>query len=119
MSDLPDNLTALKPLLVNAKTAAKLHEVSRSQWCALDAAGRVPRPIRALGIRCPRWRVAELEAWCDAGCPDRLTWERMKSGDQAHIRQAARQAPKPRAARRAGRNGSGKCELVRTTSAER
>lgn len=34
-------------------------------------------PVR-LGTKAPRWRVDELRDWLAAGCPDRLTWERMR-----------------------------------------
>lgn len=69
---------ALKPLAVNATTAAVMLGLSRSQFFKLHASGKVPMPVR-LGSRAPRWRVAELEAWLDAGCPDRRTWARARA----------------------------------------
>ena len=38
----------------------------------LDAAGKVPRPVK-IG-RAARWRRAEIRAWQDAGCPPRAEW---------------------------------------------
>lgn len=65
-------------LAVDAATAARLCGVSRSQWFMLSSAGKTPRPIRSLGIRCPRWLVSELRAWLESGAPERGAWERMK-----------------------------------------
>lgn len=63
----------------NASEAARLCGVSRAHWFKMHAMGKVPAPVR-LGPRVPRWRFDELRAWLDAGCPDRLTWERMRRG---------------------------------------
>jgi predicted DNA-binding transcriptional regulator AlpA len=65
-------------LAVTAEQAAKLFSVSRSTWWKMHSLGQVPRPIR-LG-RCTRWRRSELEAWQEAGCPDRVTWEELRRG---------------------------------------
>jgi len=61
------------PLLVDARAAARLCDISRTLWFSLLASGRAPRGLR-LG-RCRRWSVAELEAWTQAGCPPRARWE--------------------------------------------
>lgn len=68
------------PLLVDARAAARLCGVSRSNWWALHAAGRTPLPIRL--NRRTLWRHAELEAWCAAGCPARDRWVSMRGGRQ-------------------------------------
>lgn len=70
---MPDTTTAPAPLLVNAKTAARLCGIGRTCWYALLASGRIPAPVR-LG-RAVRWRASELAAWCAAGCPPRERWE--------------------------------------------
>jgi predicted DNA-binding transcriptional regulator AlpA len=64
-------------LALPARDAAALVGVSRAQWWKLHSAGKVPLPVY-LGSKAPRWRVHELRAWLDAGCPDRLTWQRMR-----------------------------------------
>jgi excisionase family DNA binding protein len=42
----------------------------------LNSAGRIPKPSRLGGQL--RWRRAEIDAWVDAGMPDRGTRERMR-----------------------------------------
>jgi predicted DNA-binding transcriptional regulator AlpA len=69
-------------LAVSASEAAKLFGVSRAQWWKLHAAGKVPLPSYRLGSKAPRWDVAELRAWWEAGAPDRLEWQPMHKGDQ-------------------------------------
>jgi predicted DNA-binding transcriptional regulator AlpA len=57
--------------------AAKLLGISESHLYGLKRTGRFgPAPIR-LG-RCCRYRVRELEAWVDAGCPSRSRWQAMR-----------------------------------------
>ena len=52
--------------------AARLDVSDRAIW-KWNATGRLPKPIR-LG-RSVRWDLDELDAWIDAACPDRETWE--------------------------------------------
>ncbi len=66
-----------EPLAVDAITAGGMLGISRSQFFKLHASGRVPSPVY-LGTRAPRWRVAEIRAWLDAGCPDRAAWEKQR-----------------------------------------
>jgi len=73
---LPRALAGLPPLLVDAKTAAKLLSIGKTKFYELDRAGRLPCPIR-LG-HAVRWNAAELAAWTAAGCPSRLEWEARK-----------------------------------------
>jgi predicted DNA-binding transcriptional regulator AlpA len=51
--------------------------ISRAQWFKLSASGRTPLPIR-LGTRRPVYLIAELEAWLQAGAPDRATWLKLR-----------------------------------------
>ena len=69
-------IAAPAPLLVDAKTAARLCGLGKTAWYALHAAGRIPMPIR-LG-RAVRWNADELRGWTAAGCPARDRWEAMK-----------------------------------------
>jgi len=64
-------------LLVDAREAARLCNVSRATWYAMLSAGRVPEPIRLAG-RCIRWPRAELERWIAARCPPRHRWAEMR-----------------------------------------
>jgi predicted DNA-binding transcriptional regulator AlpA len=60
-------------LLVTARQAAAMCGKSLRTWRSWDAAGWIPRPIR-IG-RSTLWRVDELRAWAEAGCPRRGEWE--------------------------------------------
>jgi prophage regulatory protein len=64
-------------LALPAKDAAALIGVSRAQWWKLHSAGKIPLPV-FLGSKAPRWVVAELRAWLDAGAPDRQTWLKLR-----------------------------------------
>jgi predicted DNA-binding transcriptional regulator AlpA len=67
----------LMPLLVGAPAVAKLLSVSVSQVWSMHASGTLGvLPIR-LGGR-TLWRRAELEAWTEAGCPNRDRWLDMR-----------------------------------------
>ena len=68
-----DNQPLPGQLLVPAKEAATMCSKSLRTWRAWDAAGWVPRPIRI--ARSTLWRVEELRAWIEAGCPRRDEWE--------------------------------------------
>lgn len=43
----------------------------------LNAAGKLPRPVR-LG-RLVRWAADEIRDWLAAGCPDRQSWQAAKN----------------------------------------
>jgi len=67
-------------LAVTARDAATLLGISRAQLYRLHSSGRLgPLPFY-LGTKAPRWSVAELRDWLAAGCPDRLTWQRLREG---------------------------------------
>ena len=60
-------------LLVTAKQAAGMCGKSLRTWRTWDAAGLIPRAVR-IG-RSTLWRLDELRAWVEAGCPRREEWE--------------------------------------------
>ena len=66
-------MQSMNALLVNTREAAKLVGICRSSWLYLHAQGRVPKAIQGVTSR-PLWRVAELTAWVEAGCPDARDW---------------------------------------------
>ena len=66
-----------RPLAVSAQILAPMLAVSLRTIRTMDAAGKLPRPVKLNG-HCVRWIVAELEAWLNAGAPDRATWELVK-----------------------------------------
>lgn len=54
-------------LLVSAQMLAKRLQLSvRTLW-RLRSAGKLPKPVRLGGS--VRWRVTDINAWVDAGCP--------------------------------------------------
>jgi len=69
-------------LMTGREQAALACGVSVQSWDRHNKAGRVPKPIR-LGGRL-LWCVAELREWCAAGCPDRKSWEAMKSAQRSN-----------------------------------
>lgn len=67
-------------LLANAGHVAGMLDVSERFLWAMDASGRLgPMPID-MGRR-KVWCVAELVAWCIAGCPERGRWQEIKSSE--------------------------------------
>jgi predicted DNA-binding transcriptional regulator AlpA len=75
---LLDSLTAgrfVEPLAVDAATAARMCGVSRANWYALKASGRIPPPIR-IGWR-TLWRVDDLKKWVALGCPPLHRWNQI------------------------------------------
>jgi predicted DNA-binding transcriptional regulator AlpA len=60
-------------LLLNSWDVAKLMSVSRRTWAKLHAMEAIPAPVR-IGRRTVRWRLAEIIAWIDSGCPPRSHW---------------------------------------------
>lgn len=63
-------------LALPADDVAKLLGISSRHLWALNASGRLPRPIR-LG-RAVRWPLDELRAWLAAGAPERSRWETIR-----------------------------------------
>lgn len=67
---------SVERIALPAADVAKLLGVSERHIWSLHSSGRLPRPLR-LG-RAVRWRVDELRAWVDAGCPARDRWEEIR-----------------------------------------
>jgi prophage regulatory protein len=66
----------LEVLLVPSHVAGPMCGRSEASWWRDHAAGRIPAPIKIGGRTL--WRVEELRAWVEAGCPDRRTWEALR-----------------------------------------
>jgi predicted DNA-binding transcriptional regulator AlpA len=69
-ADAPPPLACL---LTDAAGVGRLVGLSARSVRRMSSAGRLPRPVRCGGA--VRWRVREIEAWVEAGCPDRKAWE--------------------------------------------
>jgi excisionase family DNA binding protein len=63
-------------LLLSAKDLARTLGLGLRTIRSMDAAGKLPAPVRIGGA--VRWRAAEIRDWLDAGAPDRKTWERIR-----------------------------------------
>lgn len=61
--------------LSDAQCAAMLG-VCKTHWRSMVASGKAPAPLR-LGRRI-LWRKHDVEAWLNAGAPNRDKWERMR-----------------------------------------
>ena len=60
-------------LAISARDLAGLLGISLRQCWRLNAAGRLPKPVRLGGS--VRWSAEEISAWLAAGAPDRKLWE--------------------------------------------
>lgn len=63
-----------KGLLIDTKQVAKFLKVSARTIYQMDKDGRMPAAIRIWG-RNVRWNFEELQAWVNAGCPERSEWK--------------------------------------------
>ncbi len=64
-------------ILVDAKEAARMCDMSRSTWYKLVSSGKAPRPVKLGALA--RWQRNELEGWITAGCPSRDKWDTMNT----------------------------------------
>jgi predicted DNA-binding transcriptional regulator AlpA len=66
------------PLLVDAKTLAKLLSISPATVWRMLSAGKLPSPLRpSAGI--VRWKTEEIRAWVNEGMPDLETWQGLRA----------------------------------------
>jgi predicted DNA-binding transcriptional regulator AlpA len=64
-------------LLVDIRGLSQLLSRSTASLWRDESAGRLPAGLRIGSSK--RWRVSEIIAWTEAGCPDRRTWEAIRS----------------------------------------
>lgn len=70
----PEQATQVHPpLAISAGELAEMLGVSLRQVWRLNAAGKLPKPIRLGGS--VRWNRDEILKWFEAGCADRRTWD--------------------------------------------
>lgn len=70
-------------LMATVGDVARMLHVSIRQVWRLHSVSKLPNPIR-LGS-CVRWRVDEIRAFVEAGCPSRQEWEsKYQQGGQIH-----------------------------------
>jgi predicted DNA-binding transcriptional regulator AlpA len=68
---------ALARELIDAHEFGGLLSLSDRSIRRKDRAGLIPRPVDLGGSI--RWRLAEVRAWIQAGCPPRKAWEKMSN----------------------------------------
>jgi hypothetical protein len=75
---------AVKPLLVSLAELSALLGKCPAVLRKDLACGRLPLPISGGGRQGAkqRWKLAEIERWVEAGCPDRATWEGCRRAKQ-------------------------------------
>jgi predicted DNA-binding transcriptional regulator AlpA len=69
--------TPNSPLVITCDGLADALATSVRSIHRHNALGKLPKPSRLGGQL--RWERAEIEAWIEAGMPDRRTWERVRS----------------------------------------
>jgi predicted DNA-binding transcriptional regulator AlpA len=72
-----EQVNQTQPLAISARQLAAMLGVSIRQVWRLNAAGKLPKPLWLGGSR--KWLRKEIEAFLEAGCPDRESWEAMKT----------------------------------------
>jgi predicted DNA-binding transcriptional regulator AlpA len=60
-------------ILVRKSTLAKILDISVRTLSRKESGGHLPAALMIAGSK--RWRRSEIEAWVEAGCPPRKTWE--------------------------------------------
>lgn len=74
------------PLAVDAKQLAKQLGLSVRTIRTMDAAGKLPRPVKLNG-HSVRWVVSEIESWLAAGAPNRNEFEARVNAKPTYKRQ--------------------------------
>lgn len=65
----------MTPICINKNTVAELFQTTPRSIDMKVAAGEFPEPVRIGKTAAPRWRVKELDAWVDSGCPEIDSWD--------------------------------------------
>ena len=68
--------TQTPQVLISPAGLAAMLSLSRSKVFDMRAAGQLPKPLK-LG-RSTRWRLADIEAWINAGCPSLEKFEKIR-----------------------------------------
>ena len=71
-----EKVSRVAPIAISASDLAKMLGVSLRQIWRLNAAGKLPKPLRIGGS--VRWSDREIRDWFAAGCPDRYAWAARK-----------------------------------------
>ena len=71
-----------RALVLTVSDLAELLRTSERTLHRLNSGGRIPQPFRLGGQL--RWNRQEVEAWVEAGMPDRRAWARQWSATRQH-----------------------------------
>jgi len=74
----PKPAPCLSPLLYSARDLAVVLRISVPTVWRLRAAGKLPRPLDALGAQLLRWDAGEIKRWVAAGMPSLDVWQELK-----------------------------------------
>ena len=66
----PTANVTLEPLAISAQQLARTLNLSVRTIRTMDAAGKLPRPVKLNG-HAVRWVVSAIESWLAVGAPDR------------------------------------------------
>lgn len=69
-----DSTVSPQAALITASETAKLLGIGVSTFWRTQSAGKIPEPVH-LGGR-TLWRIEEIKAWVNAGCPVKADWKR-------------------------------------------
>jgi excisionase family DNA binding protein len=69
----PSPAPSVPPLLYSREQLCEVLGISRATLDRLQAAGKLPRPLRLGGQR--RWRAEEIRQWIAHGMPPAAEWE--------------------------------------------
>ncbi|MFO0863520.1 MAG: helix-turn-helix domain-containing protein [Gemmataceae bacterium] len=71
---------ALRAILVTQRQVAQILTCSERTVYTMRENGEMPEPVPGRGLR---WRLAEIEAWVEAGRPSLAEWKRMQASKGA------------------------------------
>ncbi len=63
-----------EPLLLTARDLARMIKISEREVWRMRDCGKLPAPIE-FGPKMIRWSKEEINAWIEAGCPKRQSWD--------------------------------------------
>lgn len=67
--------------LLTAKQVGLMLALSKRQIFRLNAAGKLPRPVKIGGA--VRWKQSDISLWQDLNCPNRSEFEARQKGGAA------------------------------------
>jgi len=66
--------------LLTAQAIGEILSLSKRQVFRLRSSGKIPMPVRIGGS--VRWRLADIDEWIAAGCPDGRSFQITREGQR-------------------------------------